>query len=80
MPRLSPLKAIRAKCMDCSGQSFKEVRTCPVKSCPLWVYRMGKHPGRKREMTEEQRQAAVERLAKARAKQQAAKAQGGADE
>ena len=31
----TPLKAIRAKCIDCSGGSRLEVKHCPVTSCPL---------------------------------------------
>ena len=42
--RLTPVKAIRAKCLDCSGQQPKEVRHCPVTNCALWPYRMGKRP------------------------------------
>lgn len=37
-------KAIRAKCMDCSAWSFKEVKLCPVKDCALYPYRLGKEP------------------------------------
>lgn len=39
---MTPLKAIRAKCLDCSGGSAKEVRECPAKDCPLYEYRSGK--------------------------------------
>lgn len=39
-----PLKAIRAKCIDCSGGSEKEVRECVVKNCALFPYRMGRYP------------------------------------
>ena len=35
-------KAIRAKCMDCSGNVFKEVEHCAVNNCPLYPYRFGK--------------------------------------
>ena len=42
--RLTPIKAIRAKCMDCSGGSFLEVRECPCTGCPLYPYRMGHRP------------------------------------
>lgn len=63
----SALKAIRAKCLDCSAGSALEVKVCAVPNCPLFTYRLGKNPNRpKREMTEEQRKAMVERLAKAR--------------
>lgn len=32
------LKAIRAKCLDCSGTKT-EVGRCPIKSCSLWKWR-----------------------------------------
>ncbi len=44
MAKLTPIKAIRAKCLDCSGGQFKEVRLCSVKSCPLYEYRNGHRP------------------------------------
>lgn len=63
----SPLKAIRAKCIDCSGDNRAEVERCEITTCPLWMFRRGRNPyRRKREMTDEQRAAAAERLAKAR--------------
>ncbi len=39
-------KAIRAKCIDCSGGSVKEVALCPVDDCPLYRYRLAaiQHP------------------------------------
>lgn len=40
----SPLKAIRAKCLDCSNQQIYEVKLCPVKRCALYPFRMGKNP------------------------------------
>jgi len=43
---LTPLKAIRAKCLDCSGFQPSEVRKCKLVSCPLYTYRMGKNPKR----------------------------------
>lgn len=42
--KLTPLKAIREKCLDCSGDQSKEVRNCPIESCTLWPYRFGKRP------------------------------------
>jgi hypothetical protein len=40
---MSKLKAIRARCLDCvDGQA--EVRVCTHFNCPLWAFRMGKHP------------------------------------
>ena len=44
MEVLTPIKAIRAKCIDCSCGSLKEVRECHMKDCSLWPYRMGKRP------------------------------------
>ena len=41
---LSPLRAIREKCVDCSGGSREEVRVCPVRSCALWRFRHGRRP------------------------------------
>ena len=43
----SPLKAIRAKCLDCCCNVPQEVRLCEIESCPLWPYRMGHNPNRK---------------------------------
>jgi hypothetical protein len=40
------LKAIRAKCIDCSGGNADEVRKCTALACPLWPFRMGTNPHR----------------------------------
>ncbi len=45
--RLTPIKAIRANCIECSGGSLREVRECHITDCALWPYRMGTHPERK---------------------------------
>ncbi len=42
--RLTPIKAIRKYCLECSAESVKEVRECNIVRCPLWPYRMGKRP------------------------------------
>ena len=47
MPNLTPLRAIRAKCIDCSGGNRAEVRECPVVKCPLYKFRNGTNPNRK---------------------------------
>jgi len=44
MGKLTPIKAIRVKCMDCCCGQAKEVRECELKNCSLWPYRMGKRP------------------------------------
>jgi hypothetical protein len=44
--RVSPLRAIRLKCLDCSGQLINEVRNCTITCCNLWPFRMGRNPNR----------------------------------
>lgn len=44
---LTPLKAIRAKCLDCMCDQLAEVRQCPCEDCPLYPFRMGHNPNRK---------------------------------
>jgi len=44
---LTPLKAIRAKCLNCCCWQINEVRLCPVRDCPLYPYRDGHNPKRK---------------------------------
>jgi len=41
---LTPIKAIRAKCLDCMCQQPKEVKLCRTVTCALWPYRMGRRP------------------------------------
>ena len=62
---LTPVKAIRAKCLDCSCGNPYEVNVCPLTGCPLYPYRFGRNPNRKgRELSEEEREALRERLRK----------------
>jgi hypothetical protein len=42
----SPLRAIRAKRLDCSCYQVGEIRLCEAVKCPLWPFRAGKHPWR----------------------------------
>ena len=44
---LTPLRAIRAKCLDCMCDQPAEVRLCPCEDCALYPYRMGHNPNRK---------------------------------
>lgn len=61
------LRVIRAHCLDCAN-SEGEVRKCPAVKCSLWPYRMAKNPLRApKEMSDEQRRAAGERMKRARA-------------
>ena len=69
----SPLKSIRAKCLDCMCGSASEVRLCTgdgVQStfCALSPYRFGKRPAgyKKRNLTDEQKKKMAERIKKAR--------------
>ena len=63
----SPIKAIRAKCLDCCCGSFLEVKECTALRCPLYPFRFGKNPYRqRREMTEEEKQVLADRLREAR--------------
>ena len=48
-PVLTPRKAIREKCIDCSGGRqnpgyLKSIRECRIIACALHPHRMGKRP------------------------------------
>jgi hypothetical protein len=59
----NPLKALRARCLDCCCGQASEVRKCTAVDCPSWPFRMGVNPFRaKREIPEDQRQAMAARL------------------
>jgi hypothetical protein len=63
----NPVKAIRAYCLDCAGDSPNEVKLCPCTDCALYPFRFGKNPYRKkRVLTEEQKARLVETLNKQR--------------
>ncbi len=42
--KMTPIKSIRAKCVDCCCNQVAEVRLCESKTCALWPYRMGHRP------------------------------------
>lgn len=44
MTKITPMKAIRLKCLDCCCGQYKEIAGCNTKSCPLWIYRFSKRP------------------------------------
>ena len=61
--KISPMKAIRLKCLDCCCGSANEVKLCTVTKCPLYPFRDGHNPYiKKREYTEEQREAQRSRM------------------
>jgi len=41
MTSLTPLKAIRAQCLECVGWVALDVRKCTSKKCSLYGFRMG---------------------------------------
>ena len=57
---LSPVRAIRHKCMECSNWQYSEVKTCHMTDCPLYPYRLGKNPGIN--LTDDQREAMRQRM------------------
>jgi len=59
---LTPVKAIRHKCMECSNWQYIEVKTCQMDDCPLFPYRLGKNPSIK--MTEKQKEIATKNFVK----------------
>ena len=71
MKEVTPMKAIRQKCLDCSCGSNEEVKNCFAKKCPLYQFRFGykldeNGNRRKRDLTDEQRHEMAERLKKVR--------------
>jgi len=44
MSKITPLKAIRRKCLECCAGQRLEVRECLLKTCPLFPFRMGHRP------------------------------------
>jgi len=43
---MTPVQAIRAKCLDCMCGNAAEVRRCPCDGCTLYPFRMGHNPNR----------------------------------
>ena len=43
---MTPLKAIRLKCLDCCCGQPGTVKLCPMEDCPLHEYRFGHNPAR----------------------------------
>lgn len=48
---MTPMKAIRAKCLDCCCGQAVEVRRCVLEKCPLYPYRMGHRPKQAKDTT-----------------------------
>ena len=63
MNNLTPLKAIKAKCIECCCGYALEVKNCVAKDCALFPFRFGKNPfSKKREYTEAQKEQMRSRL------------------
>lgn len=56
---ITPLKAIRLKCLDCMAGSSNEVQLCPSRDCPLFRFRLGKNPNI--QLSDEERERRAER-------------------
>lgn len=69
--RKNPVKAIRLKCLDCSGGSSAEVAQCLLTHCALYPFRFGRNPFRQA-LTDEQREKKAAPLRQARARREAA--------
>lgn len=41
---ITPVRAIRQKCLDCSGGKTSEIKECGITGCPLFTFRMGTNP------------------------------------
>lgn len=41
---ITPIKAIRAKCLECTEGQTVYIRLCSAVGCPLWDCRMGSKP------------------------------------
>lgn len=46
MAKRTPIKAIRAKCLDCVCGQIYEINKCHIEDCPLWEYRTGHRPSK----------------------------------
>lgn len=67
----APRIAVQRHCIDCCGGSLTRARECHITNCDLWPWRPGTPAWRTTKLTEEQKQAAAERLHKARARKKA---------
>ena len=66
---MTPLKASRAKCLDCMCGQVNEVKQCPCTGCSLYPFREGHNPNIKpRSYTEEQKADLTAKMTALRAK------------
>lgn len=50
---LTPLQAIKKKCLECSNGQHNEIKACLVKTCPLYSYRIGERHLKKEDNSEQ---------------------------
>ena len=61
---MTPVQAIRRKCLDCCCGHKNAVKECDIRDCSLHPYRLGHNPFlAPRRVSEEQKRANAERLA-----------------
>lgn len=58
---ITPLRAIRLKCLDCCCGSSAEVSECPCEDCSLYAFRFGKNPNVKLSDEERERRSRMAR-------------------
>lgn len=60
---MTPLQAIKEKCIDCSGDSAYEAKLCNITDCKLYPFRLGKNPFRKKiEISPERKKELADRM------------------
>lgn len=53
------LRAVRLKCLDCSGNSQKLVDRCNIRECPLFPYRSLRVMGERKKTPKNMRQISI---------------------
>lgn len=56
---LTPIQAIREKCLECSNGNKDEIRDCLIETCPLYVFRIA---GGYRRKTDDSEQLSLDNL------------------
>jgi hypothetical protein len=51
---LTPIQAIRKKCLECSNGQYVEIKGCLIETCPLYTFRTGIIQSKKEKNTFEQ--------------------------
>lgn len=61
--QMTPLRAIKLYCKSCAGNSSAELRMCPIPTCPLYPFRFGNNPyKKKRSFTPDEKRQIANRL------------------